>query len=43
MAIKIAFVAAIPRRTVTYVVPERTEDRLTSMSVSPMSTAKIAK
>ena len=41
MAIKIAFVAAIPSRTVTYVVLEMMEERFTSISVSPISTAKM--
>lgn len=41
MAIKMAFVAAIPRRTVTYVVLDRIEERLTSISVSPINTAKM--
>jgi hypothetical protein len=41
MAIKIAFVAAILRRTDTYVLPDRIEERLTSMSVSPISKAKM--
>jgi hypothetical protein len=36
-----ALLAAMPRRTVTYVVPDKTDERLTSMSVSPISRAKM--
>lgn len=44
MAIRIAFVPAMPRSSVTYTLyAGMIEERFTSISVSPMSAAKISR